>query len=1101
MPRAVILTAHFIDYQAVYSHLSNCKEETHPQGTVYELGEFSVGEQIWEIAIAEIDNNNTSLALETERAIKHFQPYIIILVGTATGIKDVQAGDIVVARKIYGYESGKAENEFLPRPEVQEPSYPLKERAKSEGRKSDWLNRLSNKTLNICPNILLAPIASGDKEVVDKQATLVEFLRTNYGDAVAVENLAFGFLRAAHANHNVLALTVHGISGLLDINAENIQIDYQNIAVQNATAFTFEVIAKYKIDNTETTERFRGVVIENISGEELITEIAQKNELASSNIADGYHNQVDYGRQLINKGYFQQAVQYLNNLKEQLWYKQDNILKYRLLANLGMAQSGLDEISEAAKCFLEALQYNSQDDKALALAAMGYVFQKDCNKAEDLIKQAIQKNPANELAYSLRIKIAPVTESIDSIIEQIPVAYRESLHVLVALGEVSEKRNLDEEAQKWWELALCEDNSSNLNTVKVALGVSLMKDVIQNFPLAFAGQLSELEKKSLERAVNLFTEVLGGTYFSPNNLSHLEFAALINRAGALRLLRKYDDAIRDIEIALQKEPNNPDCIKQRALLEHERGNDELAYSYLESILDCPKFPEIPLLAADFLIQLQRFHEAENLVNNFLATDNVPSNLKQDAKHLKFDLFMFSGDNKNAEIMLEELIKEAPESVITITKQIRFYKHIGSEEKIPSLIERAKAELLPKTSLPYKLTFAEQLYSLNYYRDAAEIYEYFVDKSLNSRLTRKLLYCYYYAGNYKPALDICQQLLNKYGPLESVSEIAAYIYDNISDTDNVIQVCKAYLEIYPYDMVMQLRLAMANYDKQNYDELDQFLDSKPSIENLNLFACKQLAQFLKFRNKIDYLLEVIYEIRRRFYDIGQVHAFYEISYMEGTKNQPNSKIFAEVENECGVLLRDDHGSEEWYIVEDREDADFARKELNSQQPLYQALIYKKLGDEVVIAEDNFGRKTLKIVAIVDKYFAAGKQSFSLLDRYPDIKGFRSVSAPMNENDISSDWMQKFMELLQESEDNFNRLYQGYKEGQIPFGLFANARSRSPLELWQILVSKEETYIHAWSNFQNEKFENSLSVLQQGGLVVIDPISLMSLHQLGDRKSVV
>ena len=250
MPRAVILTAHFIDYQAVCCHLSNCKEETHPQGTVYELGNFSVGEQIWEIAIAEIDNKNTSLALETERAINHFQPDVIILVGTAIGIKDVQAGDIVVARKIYGYESGKAENEFLPRPEVQEPSYPLKERAKSEGRKSDWLNRLSNKTLNICPNILLAPIASGDKEVVDKQATLVEFLRTNYGDAVAVENLAFGFLRAAHANHNVLALTVHGISGLLDINAENIQIDYQNIAVQNATAFTFEVIAKYKIDHT-----------------------------------------------------------------------------------------------------------------------------------------------------------------------------------------------------------------------------------------------------------------------------------------------------------------------------------------------------------------------------------------------------------------------------------------------------------------------------------------------------------------------------------------------------------------------------------------------------------------------------------------------------------------------------------------------------------------------------------------------------------------------------------------------------------------------------------------------------------------------------------
>jgi len=166
MHRAVILTAHSIDYQAVCTYLSNCEEETHPQGTVYELGQFSVGEQIWEVAIAEIDNSNTSAASETERAIKHFKPDIIILVGTATGIKDVNTGDVVVATKIYGYESGKAEDEFLPRPEVQEPSYRLKERAKSERRKSDWLNRLPNKTLNICPNILLAPIASGDKELV-----------------------------------------------------------------------------------------------------------------------------------------------------------------------------------------------------------------------------------------------------------------------------------------------------------------------------------------------------------------------------------------------------------------------------------------------------------------------------------------------------------------------------------------------------------------------------------------------------------------------------------------------------------------------------------------------------------------------------------------------------------------------------------------------------------------------------------------------------------------------------------------------------------------------------------------------------------------------
>ncbi|MGM3305142.1 hypothetical protein ACSQ6I_04005 [Anabaena sp. WFMT] len=77
MPRAVILTSHPIDYQAVSVYLSNLQEEELPQGTVYELGEFLVNGQEWEVVIAEIDNSNTSASLETERAIEHFQPNLI----------------------------------------------------------------------------------------------------------------------------------------------------------------------------------------------------------------------------------------------------------------------------------------------------------------------------------------------------------------------------------------------------------------------------------------------------------------------------------------------------------------------------------------------------------------------------------------------------------------------------------------------------------------------------------------------------------------------------------------------------------------------------------------------------------------------------------------------------------------------------------------------------------------------------------------------------------------------------------------------------------------------------------------------------------------
>lgn len=101
----------------------------------------------------------------------------------------------------------------------------------------------------------------------------------------------------------------------------------------------------------------------------------------------------------------------------------------------------------------------------------------------------------------------------------------------------------------------------------------------------------EYQKHSLERAISLFTEVLGGYYVDPKDLSHLKFTALVNRLSALRLLGRYDEAIHDIEIARQKEPNDSYLIKQRALLAHEKGDEKAAHEYATLILSSPKVPE------------------------------------------------------------------------------------------------------------------------------------------------------------------------------------------------------------------------------------------------------------------------------------------------------------------------------------------------------------------------------------------------------------------------------------------------------------------------------------------------------------------------------
>ena len=121
---------------------------------------------------------NVRAALIVGRAIEHFDPEVALFVGVAGGIKDVEIGDVVVAIKIYGYESGKEGPQgFQSRPETYVTAHAIEQRARAIRLSANWQTRLDPTLLHLNPQILIGAIAAGEKVLARTRGPVATFLR------------------------------------------------------------------------------------------------------------------------------------------------------------------------------------------------------------------------------------------------------------------------------------------------------------------------------------------------------------------------------------------------------------------------------------------------------------------------------------------------------------------------------------------------------------------------------------------------------------------------------------------------------------------------------------------------------------------------------------------------------------------------------------------------------------------------------------------------------------------------------------------------------------------------------------------------------------
>lgn len=202
---AVVLTALPLEFQEVVSRLDNVAMLTSPRGKRISLGYYRGGNRTWLVAVACTGRGNNIAALMNYEYLQELEPELAVFIGIAGGLRDVAVGDVVIADRVFNYESGKVTDAgFLSRSDSLPSDEKLVDLFIHVAARSRYRDRIH-----------FGPIVAGEKVFASSSNSVVHDLRRDHSDALAVDMEGYGFLAAAQRSRHTPAIVIRGVSDLL----------------------------------------------------------------------------------------------------------------------------------------------------------------------------------------------------------------------------------------------------------------------------------------------------------------------------------------------------------------------------------------------------------------------------------------------------------------------------------------------------------------------------------------------------------------------------------------------------------------------------------------------------------------------------------------------------------------------------------------------------------------------------------------------------------------------------------------------------------------------------------------------------------------------
>lgn len=801
----------------------------------------------------------------------------------------------------------------------------------------------------------------------------------------------------------------------------------------------------------------------------------------------GYDAKLDEIFLYRSNGRPQTAIEHFQSLRKTDWNQMDDREKYRLMALIGICEIDLLNTKTAAESFIEALGYQPDNIKAINFGILGYTIKEDREKANQLVEKGLLIDPQHSGIWSSKIRLSS-TGNIDELVKSLPSEVMKDVEIAFELARKYREKKDYKSSFSWLKAAL-KDKDEKKHEILSLHATFILESIFDNFKI-ISHQISSQVTAEAKTAVNLYTqawEEIKGSELAESRSWYLQ-----NRGIAKKILGDLDGYYEDMLYAANV---SPDFEVQRQLLmvslELTKVNKaKEIIANLKNISNTEQLLELNYIESHQLLLEDKVSAAEEVLKGLLEKQ-LPKKLHINVLLDAYGIYMHLGNFDKTEecvIALEGLI---PNDLSTMTLRARIDDKLGKTELKAALLE-VKSKVTAKMPEHEIQILAEDLARCKCYHEAAELYELIVDKSVYSPLMEKLLHYYNIIGENAKILTLAQNLLDKYGPIRLCSEMVSYVYERIRDEEKAIETCKDYLQVYPDDQQMRLRLALI-YDRERKSEplkleLDKFEHMDKNLSMVNQFTVARLMLKVGLREQARVF---VYETRRQFYDRADAHECFFAFHLDEEKLYPTTKPLSldTVSTNSVVSLKIGSNTVD-FILEDRIDGADSRGERSIHSFEGKALMGRRVGDMVAVHPtyiDHHG----EVLSISPKFDFAIRESIRLIGTvFANQSTMRTFQFPESGDPV--DMRNALFDILEKHGGNDSTLKAHYQSGNFPIGAIAELKGKNPIEIWMEYANDPQMGVH--SMVMLEDFESALQLLEKGNPFVFEIVGLLTLFQL-------